>query len=372
MVTSSCKIFAIHKIFDDELIDGIDNSCQGYLILVKVQLSGKRSRVRKGYRMKLDRVSYGNLSEHAKCTRCRKKAIIHLPSHHANFCDECFLVFFRNAVKRAMKLFPGVRPIKPILVAISGGKDSLALWSVLTELGYATRGIHINLGIPGFSEASLEMSQQFAESNGLNLVVYDLKEIFGFNISEVRKLTHRPLCSVCGMLKRQFLNRIAIQEGFSVIATGHNLDDEASRLLGNILRHKEPYLKKTYPYLPSMPGVASRIKPLFRLESEEIRIYCRIKNISYLGDKCPFSRGATSHIFLEALQLLEAKMPGTKRDFLFGYIENRVPPVSGEIPAERCSICGALSYQNICGVCRIRKELTEKAKTSVSTERRPN
>ncbi|MCX7822950.1 MAG: adenine nucleotide alpha hydrolase family protein [Syntrophobacterales bacterium] len=309
--------------------------------------------------MKLNVTSYGRLPTYAKCTRCKGKALVHLPSHHANFCNECFLVFFRNAVKRAMKLFP-LRPRDPIMVAVSGGKDSLALWSVLTELGYYTKGLHIDLGIPGFSEASREASKQFARSRNLELSFYSLKDLFGFSLLDIRSRTHRMICSVCGMLKRQFLNRLAIQEGFSIVATGHNLDDEASRLMGNILRHRESYLAKAYPYLPAMPGVASRIKPLFRLESEEIRIYCQIQNISYVKDRCPFSKGATSHIFLESLEFLESKMPGTKRDFLFGYLETKRPPTSDETPGERCSICGAISYRNICGVCRIKEELTKR------------
>ena len=34
-----------------------------------------------------------------------------------------------------------------MLVAVSGGKDSLALWDVLIELGYQTTGLHLSLGI---------------------------------------------------------------------------------------------------------------------------------------------------------------------------------------------------------------------------------
>ena len=309
--------------------------------------------------MKLKGPSYGHLSPNAKCSRCRGKAVIALPSHHANFCVDCFLEFFRKAVKRAMKKFP-IKPHTPIMVAVSGGKDSLALWDVLAELGYATKGIHIDLGIPGFSEASREASEQFAKSRGLNLSVYELKNLLGFSLPEVRKLKSSKICSVCGTLKRQFLNRLALQEGFSVIATGHNLDDEASRLLGNTLRHKEAYLAKTYPFLPAGGGLVARMKPLFRLESAEIRIYCKVRDIAYFADKCPYARGATSHIFFEALEFIESKMPGTKRDFLFGYLDGKKPPQPEETPTGRCSICGAISYQDICSICRIKEELAEK------------
>lgn len=309
--------------------------------------------------MKLKSASYGRLSHNAKCSRCRAKAIISLPSHHANFCEDCFLVFFHKAVNRAMKKFP-IRLDTPIMVAVSGGKDSLALWDVLADLGFTTKGIHIDLGIPNFSEASRSACEEFAKSRGLELSIYELKDLFGFSLPEIAKLKSSKVCSVCGTLKRQFLNRLALQEGFSVIATGHNLDDEASRLLGNTLRHRDAYLQKAYPFLPAGPGLVARMKPLFRLESEEIRIYCRVRGIKYFGDKCPFARGATSHILLEALQFIESQMPGTKRDFLFGFLDRQTPPQFEDALLGNCSVCGALSYQDTCSVCRLKDELKRK------------
>lgn len=43
-----------------------------------------------------------------------------------------------------------------ILVAVSGGKDSLALWDILNRLGYQTTGFHLDLGIGGYSGESVE------------------------------------------------------------------------------------------------------------------------------------------------------------------------------------------------------------------------
>ena len=39
-----------------------------------------------------------------------------------------------------------------ILVAVSGGKDSLTLWSILLTLGYRADALYVDLGIPGYSE----------------------------------------------------------------------------------------------------------------------------------------------------------------------------------------------------------------------------
>ncbi len=298
------------------------------------------------------------LPETAKCTRCRKRAVIALPSHHANFCEECFVFFFRRAVLRAMKKFP-VKADETILVAVSGGKDSLAAWAVLQDLGYRTKGVHLNLGIPGFSEASEEAVAAFAGKRNLPWVGYSIEAVFGYSIPDIRRRVRRPICSVCGMIKRQLLNRVTIREGLRVIATGHNLDDEAGRLLGNLVRNRRDYIEKQSPYLPSAhPRLPEKIKPLYRVSADEIRTYCRVRGIAYLEGACPLSRGATSHMFKDALDMLEGKMPGTKRDFLFAYLDARPAPKAVE-DFGTCEQCGEPCYGTRCSVCTLLDRLRE-------------
>jgi tRNA(Ile)-lysidine synthase TilS/MesJ len=161
-------------------------------------------------------------------------------------------------------------------------------------------------------------------------------------------------------VKRQLLNRLTALEGYRTLATGHNLDDEAGRLLGNFLRHRDYYIEKQYPYLPSThPLFATKVKPLYRLESGELRAYCHFASIRPLSASCPLSRGATSHLVKEALQFMEDKMPGTKRDFYFTWLKKRQPPApfDGE-GVSRCRECGAPAFMETCSVCAIRAMLS--------------
>lgn len=288
----------------------------------------------------------------AKCTRCRDRGTIRMPQHHAIFCESCFLLYCRNAVRRAMKHFR-LAPDTPILVAVSGGKDSLALWHALHHLGYPTRGLHINLGIDGFSDLSLAAVRTFALERALSYVQYSLEDILGFDLNELRKYARRDMCSVCGQVKRQLLNRLTLREGFAHLAVGHNLDDEAGRLLGNLVRHRVQYLGRHQPLLPSThPGLPVRIKPLYRMEASEIRGYCELSGIKPLAMQCPLSRGATSHFFKEALDLMETKMPGTKRDFLFTYLDRHRPPQQHQ-PFVSCRHCGEPAHSDLCGICSL-------------------
>ncbi len=304
------------------------------------------------------------LPREAKCTRCRDQATIRMTNHNANFCPPCFTRFVQTAVKRAQKTFPFSQD-KPLMVAVSGGKDSLALWDILNELGHETRGLHINLGIEGFSHASVEAIERFASERQLPWVQYALKDVFGHTVPQIQTRTRRKICGVCGLLKRQLLNRLTVKEGFEVLAVGHNLDDEAGRLLGNLVRHREQYMDKLYPCLPSPhPRMPARVKPLYRLDAYEIVTYCRVKNISFLDSKCPMSRGATSHSFKEALQFLEEKMPGTKRHFLFKHLRSKKAPRNGH-GFGTCKKCSEPAFQDLCSVCALEEHLNQPEKNKM-------
>ncbi len=298
----------------------------------------------------------------AKCKRCSGRGRMRLPSHNTIFCPDCFLLFCRNAVAKAMKKF-GIPRETDLLVAVSGGKDSLAVWDILNELGYRTRGLHVNLGIESFSDESVRAVAEFATSRNLPWSSHSMKDLFGWTVDEVRSRTRRSICSVCGAIKRKMLNRLTVDHGYGAIISGHNLDDEAGRLLGNILRNRTQYFDKQYPYLPSPhPRMPARVKPLYRLESHELRAYCHFASIRPHSAACPHSRGASSHTVKEALNFLETKMPGTKRDFLFSYLRKRKPPQPDLTDMRLCEKCGDPSWLPVCGVCSIKAELDAKRK----------
>jgi uncharacterized protein (TIGR00269 family) len=245
------------------------------------------------------------------------------------------------------------------MVAVSGGKDSLSVWDILNDLGFTTRGLYIDLGIDGFSETSREAVRRFAAERGLPWSAYRLDQELGYAMPEVRRLLRGKVCSVCGRIKRQFLNRLTAREGFSALVTGHNLDDEAGRLLGNLVGHRMQYVRRQHPYLPSPhPRIPAKLKPLYRLEIKEILHYCRLRGIQPAEAQCPFSGGATSHSFKNALEYLEGEMPGMKRNFLFSYLDREPPEQESEFGI--CRDCGEPTYADRCGVCNLLDRLQDK------------
>ena len=118
------------------------------------------------------------------------------------------------------------------------------------------------------------------------------------------------------------MNRAAMEGGFPVVATGHNLDDEAATLFGSTLRWDESALARQTPVLAAThPRLARRVKPLFRMSERETAAYAFLRGIDYIVEECPFSRGATSITHKELLNRLENTSPGSKAMFLQGFLD---------------------------------------------------
>ena len=84
-----------------------------------------------------------------RCRRCKAPAVVEVRRHNAAFCRDCFDHHVRTQVERAIDAYRMLEPSDRVLVAVSGGKDSLALWDVLLDLGYRTDGLYLGLGIGG-------------------------------------------------------------------------------------------------------------------------------------------------------------------------------------------------------------------------------
>ena len=99
---------------------------------------------------------------------------------------------------------------------------------------------------------------------------------------------------MCGLSKRYIFNREAHEGGYDVIATGHNLDDEAATLLGNTLRWNVDYIARQSPVLPAEPGFVKKVKPLHRLSELETAAYAFLRGIDYVVEECPLVAGNVS------------------------------------------------------------------------------
>ena len=266
-------------------------------------------------------------------------------------------------MRRAIADHEMVQPGERVLVAVSGGKDSLALWDILLDLGYRADGLYLGLGIGEYSEESGAFARAFARRRSAALVEVDLPSDLGFDIPNGSRAARRVPCSACGLSKRHLFNQAAIEGGYDVVATGHNLDDEAAVLFGNVLRWSTEYLGRQRPVLPAAEGFVRKVKPLVRLGERETAAYCVLRGIDYIVEECPMAVGNKHLGYKEALNAIEAESPGTKAAFYFGFLDKVSHHFTPQATAEQahlrpCSSCGAPTTGAVCAFCSLRSRVT--------------
>lgn len=136
-----------------------------------------------------------------RCRRCSKPAVMNMRQHKLALCGEHFLGWIPAQTQRFIKKYEMFDPGETILVAVSGGKDSLSLWDLLLSLGYEARGLYIDLGISeeGYSSSSLAKVDRFVEKReGARLKVVDVKEVYGKSIPQLAR--ERPEQKTCPLL----------------------------------------------------------------------------------------------------------------------------------------------------------------------------
>lgn len=299
-----------------------------------------------------------------RCRKCGAPAVVNMRQHKLALCETHFPEWVRERVGHTIKKYHMFRPEDKVLVAVSGGKDSLALWDILGRLGYHAEGLYIDLGIPNaYSERSKEKVIHFAASRaGLPFRIVDVRDAYGCSIPELAKLTRRggKTCSLCGLVKRHIMNRTAYEGGFAALATGHNLDDEAAVLFQNSLNWQAGYLARQAPVLPSThPRLARKVKPLCLMYEREMAAYALVTGIDYIYDECPFAVGAKTIYYKELLNHLESRSPGAKLHYYLAFLRAKD---RGEIrfqeeartELQECRVCGQpTTAGDICAFCRL-------------------
>ena len=285
--------------------------------------------------------------------------------HKLALCREHYVEWIPEQTERFIKKYEMFSHRDKILVAVSGGKDSLSLWDILVRLGYQADGLYLGLGIDGgvnYSHESQRLAEKFADEHSLKLHVVDIEKEYGLPIQILAQKSNRGYgkpCAVCGLAKRHEMNRIARDLGYDVLATGHNLDDEAAVLFGNTLNWSSEYILRQGPVLPAISeGLARKVKPLCRFYEREMTAYAIARGIEYIYDECPYAEGSQSIFYKETLNQLETARPGAKLIFYLNFLEARK---SGNLFLEKnmeaahlhpCLKCGQpTSAPGLCSFC---------------------
>lgn len=291
------------------------------------------------------------------CSLCERPAVIRLFDPKRRLCADHLLADCAERVGDALegRIAPGDR----VAVGLSGGKDSRLLLILMHRLLASSEGVHlvaitIDEGIAGYREETMEAAAELTSRLGVEHRVLSFSDLFGADLDALLTNRVEQGCTVCGVLRRRALEVGAADADATVIATGHNLDDEAQSVLMNLLRGDLPRMVlDTSGGLPEC--FIPRIKPLSVLSEKEITVCLMVMGEFVDLPECPYAGGALRGEVREILADLEFMYPGTMRRLISSRDQVRdivgMMPRQGEI--QRCLRCGGTASGEICSVCRV-------------------
>jgi uncharacterized protein (TIGR00269 family) len=301
-------------------------------------------------------------------------------------CRRCFAKSIERTVLKTIRRERLFAPQDKVMIALSGGKDSVALTYLLSKIekSYKTElfALTIDEGLRGYREEGLEISRRITKELGINHTVITFKEFYGYTLEEIYRIAEEKDlglqgCTFCGILRRKLLNDAACRMGATKVATGHNLDDEAQTVFINVLRGDVTRLARlgAKPVV-SRAGLVPRVKPLRNVPEREIAAYVFLKGYPLYEKECPFVRASLRDEVRDILNGLESKHPGTKYsvvrgiDRLSGLLKEKIE--NSEIL--NCSKCGSPTGSEVCRMCQVVSMLgiDVNPKTSAESAQKPS
>lgn len=278
--------------------------------------------------------------------------------------DKVFEEKFEKSVKDTIEKYNLVNLKDKLLIAASGGKDSTVLLHIFHKLGIKFEAITVDTAIGCYTKENLQNLRSFCKEKGIKLHEVAFREAFGMSVCYMRdtlaeKNVKVHSCTICGVPRRQLINKAAKKLGITKIITGHNLDDEAQAVMMNIIKHRPELNARLGPESNSKHGLTPRIKPLYFRREKDIERYSKLQGFVVHYGKCPCVKGSLRTSLREFFSDYEKIIPDV-RENIIEYFLNELPKLKENqknVTLESCASCGEPCKGEICTTCRLFAQL---------------
>jgi len=227
---------------------------------------------------------------------------------------------------QAIEDYRMIRPGDRLLLALSGGKDSLSLLQVLLTLQikspvkFELAAATVDPCIDGYDPYYLN-----DYIKGLGIPYFYRRQAI---VARALKTMHGDsFCAYCARTRRGILYEVARQEGYNVLVMGQHLDDLAESFLMRAFHNGKLDTMKAHYRIDA--GDLRVIRPFVYVRERQLRDFAERANLPVTQDNCPACfRVPTQRVAMK--QLLAAQEKEHPR--VFDSLLAAMRPLMGEVP----------------------------------------
>jgi len=301
-----------------------------------------------------------------RCSFCRKNEAFYVRSYEGiGLCHKCFKKNTEDRVRRTISKYRMLKPDDHVAVAVSGGKDSLSLLTILRKItkrfpNSRLTAVTVDEGIAEYRDEAIRIAKSYYKKHSIDYAIVSFEDLFQMKLDElVKEKRELSPCSYCGVLRRRAINLAAEKVDADVVATAHNLDDEVQTAMLNIVHGDVIRISRVEPVLEDPNGrFLRRVKPFCEIPEKEVAMYAYGSGIEFQRVPCPYMATSLRNDMRSMLNRMEVKHPGTKYTIFRSTekLRSALKRYGGKTELKNCRYCGEPTTTDICQVCKILKK----------------